>query len=29
MISMAFGALLLLIGIIVGLAIASIEKENN
>mgnify|MGYP003473781677 CR=1 FL=1 len=29
MIAMAFGALLLLIGIIVGLAIASIEKENN
>lgn len=29
MIAMGFGALLLLIGIIVGLAIASIEKENN
>lgn len=29
MIAMGFGALILLIGIVVGLVIASIEKENN
>jgi hypothetical protein len=29
MIAMAFGALLLLIGIVVGLTIASMKEENN
>lgn len=29
MIAMAFGALLLLIGIVVGLIIASMKEENN